>query len=285
MPEITKVNFVVYPAHGRGFTADASYIPDHTPKPVVVFVHGFKGFKDWGHFNLLSSYFAGQGFVFIKLNFSHNGTSVADCSDMHDLEAFGRNNFCLELDDLGSLLDNLHTGDTPLPLQEINLDRLYLIGHSRGGGSVILKAVEDKRVKAIATWASVSDFDQRWSPEVMEQWEKEGVQWIPNARTGQQMPLYYQIVENYNANKHRLHIPELVKNLRQPMLILHGDVDETVPLLMAHDLKKRKPDAELHILPDTNHSFGGMHPYHESTLPAAAQQAANLTISFFRKHA
>ncbi|GAB3819185.1 hypothetical protein GCM10028895_17270 [Pontibacter rugosus] len=109
-----KVDFVVYPEHGRPFTADASYQPNGKAKPVVLFAHGFKGFKDWGHFNLLAKYFAERGFVFLKFNFAYNGTTVEDHSDMHDMEAFGQNNFSMELDDMQALIDLLHSDNPPV---------------------------------------------------------------------------------------------------------------------------------------------------------------------------
>ncbi|WP_242928576.1 alpha/beta hydrolase family protein [Pontibacter vulgaris] len=280
-----KVDFVVYPSHGRPFTADATYKQDGQPKPVVIYTHGFKGFKDWGHFNLLARYFAERGFVFIKFNFSYNGTTVEDHSDVHDLEAFGQNNFSLELDDLQALLDLVQDANGPLEQQEIDPDHIYLIGHSRGGGSVILKAAEDDRVKAVATWAAVNNFDQRWDELERKQWKKEGVQWVMNARTGQRMPLYYQIVEDYLANIERLEIPKVIKKMRQPLLILHGEKDETLPAKMAYDLQSWKPDAEMHLLPEADHSFGGQHPYTHHELPEAARAAADLSIDFFRKHA
>ncbi|MFD2245636.1 alpha/beta hydrolase family protein [Pontibacter ruber] len=280
-----KVDFVVYPEHGRPFTADATYRQDGEAKPIVIYTHGFKGFKDWGHFNLLARYFAERGFVFIKFNFSYNGTTLEDYSDVHDMEAFGQNNFSLELDDLKALIDLVHDAQGPVQQQELDLTRIYLIGHSRGGGSVILKAAEDDRVKAVATWAAVSDFDQRWPEEVMEQWKQTGVQWVPNARTGQQMPLYYQIFENFVQNRDRLEIKQMIRKMRQPLLILHGEQDETLPIQMAHDLQSWKPDAELHLLPETDHSFGGKHPYEHDELPEAARVAADLTVDFFRKHA
>ncbi len=280
-----KVDFVVYPEHGRPFTADATYRQDGQPKPVVIFTHGFKGFKDWGHFNLLARHFAEEDFVFVKFNFAYNGTTVEDHSDMHDLEAFGNNNFSLELDDMEALIDLLHDTNAPIQPKELDLNRIYLIGHSRGGGAVILKAVEDIRVKAVATWAAVSDYDQRWPEEMMAQWKQEGVQYVLNGRTGQQMPLYYQLAENYFQNRHRLNIPEQIKKMRQPLLILHGEDDETLPVQMAHDLKAWKPDAEIQLLPATDHSFGGAHPYQHDHLPAPARTAADLTIAFFRKHA
>lgn len=280
-----KVDFVVYPEHGRPFTADATYWPDSQPKPIVLFAHGFKGFKDWGHFNLLATYFAKQGFVFIKFNFAYNGTSVDNYEDMHDLEAFGQNNFSLELDDMQALLNLLHSGNPPITANELDLSRIYLVGHSRGGGAVILKAAEEPRVKALATWAAVNRYDNRWDELHMGQWKQQGVQYVLNGRTGQQMPLYYQIVEDFLENKHRLDIPTVVKNLKQPLLLLHGEEDETLPTQMAHDLKTWKPDAELHLLPKTDHSFGGQHPYPEEELPEAARAAADLTIDFFGRHA
>ncbi|PKV76321.1 alpha/beta hydrolase family protein [Pontibacter ramchanderi] len=285
MADTLKVDFVVYPEHERPFTADATFTQDGNKKPVVLYTHGFKGFKDWGHFNLLADYFARQGFVFIKFNFSHNGTSIDNDSDLHDMEAFGRNNFSIELDDLKAIIDLVHDEEGPLPQNEMNLDRIYLIGHSRGGGSVILKAAEDERVRALATWAAVNNFDQRWDELEKDSWKEEGVQWVTNARTGIRMPLYYQIVEDYLANVERLEIPTVIQKMQQPLLILHGEEDETLPVKMAHDLHTWKPDAELHLLPGADHSFGGQHPYEQHELPTAAKAAADLSIAFFNKHA
>jgi pimeloyl-ACP methyl ester carboxylesterase len=281
----TAVDFLLKSSrHTRHFAADARFLPTGEPKPVVVFVHGFKGFKDWGHFNILADYFAREGFVFVKLNLSHNGIVPGGTGDLEDLEAFGNNNFSLELDDLGTLLDSLFwVSNTTIPPAEMDLSRLFLVGHSRGGGLAMLKASEDPRIRAVAAWAPISDIDQRWSAEVMERWQQEGVQYIDNTRTGQRMPLYYQLVEDFQANKDRLDIPTNVREkLRQPLLILHGDEDETLPVSMAHDLKSWKPDAELVILPGAGHMFGGKHPWEDDQLPALAQEVADRTVAFFK---
>ena len=281
----TAVEFLLTSSrHSRPFAADARFLPTGEPKPVVVFVHGFKGFKDWGHFNVLANYFAHHGFVFVKLDLSHNGLVPGGTGDLEDLEAFGNNNFSLELDDLGTLLHNLFwVSHTTIPPAEMDLTRLFLVGHSRGGGLAMLKAAEDPRIRAVAAWAPISDIDQRWSAEVMQRWQAEGVQYVENSRTGQQMPLYYQLFEDYQANKARLDIPTNVREkLRQPLLILHGDEDETLPVRMAHDLKSWKPDAELVILPGAGHMFGGKHPWEEDQLPPLAQEVADRTIAFFQ---
>ena len=271
--------------HGRPFAADATYLATGQPKPVLVFVHGFKGFKDWGHFGRLAHFFADKGFVFVKLNLSHNGVVVGGSGDLEDLEAFGQNNFSRELDDLGQLLEALHTpGATPLPATELDLRRFYLVGHSRGGALVLLKAAEDARVRAVATWAAVASLHPRWPAEVLAQWQHEGVLYVPNTRTGQQLPMYYQIAEDYFAHQARLDLPRLLPGLHQPVLLVHGDADETVPLAAAHELQAGLPAAELVVVPGAGHMFGGAHPWPAAELPALARLVAERTADFFAAH-
>ena len=287
---LSTIEFVLTGAgHGRPFAADATYQAGPAApaaKPIVVFVHGFKGFKDWGHFPLLGRFFAEQGFVFIKLNLSHNGVVVGGTGDLEDLEAFGQNNFSHELNDLGQLLDALHEpGATPLPAAELDLSCIYLIGHSRGGGLVLAKAAEGQRITAVATWAAVASLAPPWPAEMLAQWQREGVIYVPNARTGQQLPLYHQIAEDYRAHQPRLDLAQLVPQLRQPLLIVHGDLDETVPLGAADTLLACKPEAELFIVPEAGHQFGGRHPWPEAELPPLARLVAERTAAFFRQHA
>ncbi|UYZ64801.1 alpha/beta hydrolase family protein [Hymenobacter weizhouensis] len=284
--QLTSVDFrLTCSRHRRPFMADARFVADGQPKPVVVFVHGFKGFKDWGHFNLLADYFARQGVVFVKLNLSHNGLVVGGTGDLEDLEAFGRNNFSLELDDIGALLDCLHQpGPVGVPAAEMDLSRLALVGHSRGGGLVLLKAAEDPRVRAVATWAAISNVNPGWPEALLQQWQEQGVFYVENSRTKQQLPLYFQIVEDYHQNRLRLDIRHnLRRKLRQPLLLLHGDQDETVPVARAHELHGWRPAAELVILPGVTHNFGGAHPWARPELPTEARQAAEITVEFLRR--
>ena len=271
--------------HSRPFEADVTYRTDGLPKPVVIFVHGFKGFKDWGHFPLLAVFFAERGFVFVKLNLSHNGLVVGGTGDLEDLDAFGRNNFSIELDDIGQVIDALFTPEaTPVPAAELDLSRLFLVGHSRGGGLVLLKAAEDRRVRAVATWAAIAEIHPQWPQAVFDEWQRNGVLHVPNTRTGQELPMHYQIVEDYHANRPRLDIPHNVRRkLRQPLLIVHGDQDETVAVAAAHALHQLKPDAELLLVPGAMHMFGGAHPWPAATLPEPAQNVAARTAEFFER--
>jgi pimeloyl-ACP methyl ester carboxylesterase len=158
------------------------------------------------------------------------------------------------------------------------------VGHSRGGGLALLKAAEDPRVRAVATWAAIADVDQRWPEAMLREWQRTGITHVPNLRTGQQLPLRYQIVEDYAANRPRLDIPHNVRRkLRQPLLLVHGDQDETVSVQAAHALHELRPDAELLLVPGAGHMFGGAHPWPTPALPEPAKLIAERTAEFFQR--
>jgi pimeloyl-ACP methyl ester carboxylesterase len=96
------------------------------------------------------------------------------------------------------------------------------------------------------------------------------------------MPVYWQMYEDYFANMKRLYIPDVVKSLSIPMLIIHGTADETVPYQSAVELKEWKPDAELLLLEGANHIFGAQHPWTEDGMPADLNKAISETVHFFK---
>lgn len=259
---------------------DAAYEPTGTPKPVIVFAHGFKGFKDWGHFNSVMEYFASEGFVFVKFNFSYNGGTMEQPFDFPDLEAFGNNNYSKELDDLRKVLDWVEQTDR-IPDVEIDRKQLYMIGHSRGGGIAILKAAADPRVKKLVTWAAVSDFESRL-PQDLSTWKNEGVIYIENARTHQQMPMYYQFVEDLQKNADKLNIEQAERCLKIPHLIMHGSEDEAVSVEDAHRLKQWNPEAILRIIAGAGHTFGAKHPHQEVEFPPHVQEVLEGTLDFLK---
>ena len=124
---------------------DLTYKGSSENRKVVIFSHGFKGFKDWGCFPLVSRCFAEQNFVFVKFNFSHNGTTLENPSDFKDLESFGNNNFSKELYDLDKVISWI--------CSKFKSPEITLLGHSRGGGISMLKASSDTRIKNVVSWA------------------------------------------------------------------------------------------------------------------------------------
>ena len=69
-------NVQIHSAEALPILLDVYFKTTRKAKPVVVFCHGFKTFKDWGTMDLIAKEFANNDFVFLKFNFSHNGTTV-----------------------------------------------------------------------------------------------------------------------------------------------------------------------------------------------------------------
>ncbi|UXX79173.1 prolyl oligopeptidase family serine peptidase [Reichenbachiella carrageenanivorans] len=268
--------------HNRSFAVDLRYEPDGTPKPVVLFVHGFKGFKDAMHFNLMASEVAAAGYVFVKMNMSHNGVTPEQPLDFVDLEAFANNNFSIELDDVELVIDKITSEGLGVSAEEIDTSSLCLVGHSRGGSVAILKACEDTRVKKLVTWAAVPDLERFWTPDFLADWKAKGVQYIKNARTKQDMPMYYQMVDDFEAHADRFRIGSQLTKLAIPFLAIHGDEDETVPVESLLMLKSFYPAAETFRIAGAGHTFGGKHPWIDTQLPDHSVQLLSRMISFLK---
>lgn len=277
-------NILLPGPHSLPLMTDIFLPENEKPAPVILYAHGFNGFKDWGNFDLIARQFSGAGFTFIKFNFSHNGTSPEQPDAFVNLDAYANNNYSKELDDLGALIDWAVSPANPFA-PYIDNKHIGLIGHSLGGGIVLLKAAEDKRVKAVATWAAISKCQTPWGSwpaEKMEAWKNSGVAYVTNSRTGQELPLHYQLVADFEQHRERLDIEKAVKSLRLPLLICHGTQDPSVPFASAQKIQSWKPDATL-VAVDSDHVFGRRHPWTEPDLPPATRQVVHQTIAFFRK--
>lgn len=247
---------------------------------IIVYVHGFNGFKDWANFDLIASQFVDAGFDFLKFNFSQNGTSIEHPEQFVDLESYGNNNYTIELDDLNDVIKFISENEAT------KNKKIILLGHSRGGGISILKASEDARVDALITWASISECKTpwaTWSESKLQEWKEKGVQYYSNKRTNQEMPLYYQLYLDFQNNQDRLNIQKAITSLRIPILLIHGTNDEAVPFEKATELHQWQPNAKLVSLP-SDHVFGRKHPWVLNEVPEFTQRAISESITFLKEN-
>jgi pimeloyl-ACP methyl ester carboxylesterase len=274
-------NIIINGSAGKPILIDATFSVNKKPKQVVVFCHGFKGFKDWGPFNKIANHFADNDIVFVKFNFSFNGTTTNDPINFGDLKAFGNNNFCKELDDLSLVLDWIE--NCKELKGEIDTSEISLFGHSRGGSIALLKTDEDRRVAKVVSWASPSNFLGRLpKQEKLNKWKEMDVAYIYNGRTKQNMPMYFQFYENCIANADRLNIQNAVVKMNIPHLIVHGSEDSTVLLAEAECMKSWNRNTHLHIIEGSDHVLGGFHPYDLEKFSKDLQEAIDVTIKFLK---
>ncbi|WES97458.1 alpha/beta fold hydrolase [Chryseobacterium arthrosphaerae] len=274
---ISEKNICLENKETKGFLADIFYIDTGKKLPLVVFVHGYKGYKDWGAWDLMGKKFAEAGFFFVTFNFSHNGTTVDSPSDFADLEAFGNNNYTKELSDLSVVIDHFidHSNADP--------EKVVLIGHSRGGGISIIKTFEDERINVLITLASVDTLERFPTGQAFENWKKEGVYYALNGRTHQEMPHYYQFYEDYEQNIHRFDVERATEMAKAHMLIIHGTQDEAVDVKHAEHLHILNPNSELFLIENGSHTFGAKEPWTDQDLTKDLNTVTEKCIGFIKE--
>lgn len=271
--------FQIHGNSGLPITFDI-HLSSSQKSPIVIFLHGFKGFKDWGQWPLLSQKMSEQGVSFLKMNFSHNGTTPSTPIDFSDLDAFGNNTVSKETQDVKDVIDWLLINQNEFPAVDMN--QLFVMAHSRGGAIALITANENENVKGVITLSGVGDL-VRFGEEELAYWKKTGVVHIANARTNQQMPMRFSLAADYLANEHRFAPQKVVKVLHKRYLIIHAEKDETVVLAEAKKLHDLGNNTDLKILEGANHSFGGTHPYKKNELPLDTQKAMNLALEFIKE--
>lgn len=268
------------------------YIPDDAEEdqllPLIIFLHGFKGFKDWGAFPDACASLSSAGFAVLAMNFSLNGVGES-MTEFDELDLFARETLSQDLDDVGSIIKalgegNIHTPGTP----SINIDHtnIGILGHSRGGHTAVAVAAEYPGIQCLVTWSAVADYNARWSEKMISDWNERGVTEIINGRTGQVMPVKKIVYEDALDNANRLMAVKRVQEFSLPALFIHSKGDEAVPYkeaekLFNHCLSEQK---ELKLMPDSGHTFDTSHPFEDGAFPDTFQQVLNHTRKWFQTH-
>ncbi len=273
-------NYTLSLSDGEKLNITTTFNQNYSSNRVLLFVHGFKGFKDWGFGPYIAQYFANCGYYSILFNFSHNGIGNID-SEFTELDKFKKNTFSREISELNQLIDALNSGfftdvkDSP---------KIGIVGHSRGGAINLLASSKRKDINALAVWASVSRLD-RYSNRQKEEWRNKGSFDVMNMRTKQVMSLGIELLEDIEKNgSDYLNIELAVANLNKPLLIAHGDQDLAVPIKEAQELYEwsNKSLTELFILHGCGHTFDVVHPF--AGTMSKFQKLLEKTNSFFIKH-
>ena len=249
--------------------------------PVVLILHGFKGFATWGFFPTVAERIAAAGMTAVRINFSHNGVEgLSDEVTRPDL--FEKNTLLREVEETGFVLDRIASGEIP-GLEGIEAEKRGILGHSRGGGIALLTASRRTDIDAVVTWGAVSTFE-RYTRRQRDEWVRQGYIEVLNSRTGQILRLGIDLLRELENQPENLDIRSAVGICPAPLLILHGAVDLSVTVDNAEALYEAA-DRErtwMRTIPQTGHTFGVGHPLTEST--PALDEAIDRTISFFSGH-
>lgn len=253
-------------------------MPDAPPaRTAILTIHGYRGFKDWGFWPFVCDRLTAAGHAVVSFNFSGSGVRPGD-DDIADLEAFSHNTVSAQVRELAALVDAALDGDL-LPRRP---RAIGLLGHSGGGGTAILEAGARGRVDALVTWAAVSRFD-RYTEETRNAWREEGVVYLMNRRTGRQLPVRRDLMDDLDANPERLDVLAHAERVRAPWLIVHGEEDLTVQPSEARALARAGKNAWLQMIEGADHELGGSHPWTGAPSPHLTR-ALDATLRHFGRH-
>lgn len=250
----------------------------HLASSVIVVCHGFKGFKDWGFFPYLAESLARQtGATLVSFNFSGSGIGP-DLENFTDLEGFAHNTFSREVSDLEAILDGVQAGR----LGDVRLvppESVGVIGHSRGAAAAILVGASRSEIRAVVTWAGIGSVF-RYEDWFTESLGDGDMMEILNARTGQRLPLYRDVLDDLRHNRDSLDMEPAAGRLGPALMIVHGTADEAVPVDEAFSLHRAAGTAELAIIEGAGHTMDASHPF-PGTNPRL-QEAVSRSVDHFQ---
>lgn len=255
---------------------------NNTPLPVILFIHGFKGFKDWGAFPEACVELARSGFAVVTFNLSLCG--VGSNLEEHDEPAlFRRQTLSQDLEDVGSVIEAIKMGVITCDKGLIDRERMGLIGHSRGGHTAVAAAAEYSEIQCLVTWSAVADYNSRWSEQMKKDWDEKGYTEIKNSRTGQILQLDKVVYEDAINNAERLMAIKRVEDLYIPSMFIAAKEDEAVSYQDSELLFRNSPaeEKEIRLINDTGHTFGTSHPFEEEEFPEPFAEVLDLTEGWF----
>ena len=227
--------------------------------PVLLILHGFKGYKDYGFFPYLTQRLAEGGLATVRFNFSHGGIDD-DPSTFGRPDLFERDSWSRQVADVRAVIGAAEAGRLP-HADRMDLSRLALLGHSRGGVTALLTAGSDSRVKAVVTLAAPSSADNL-TAEQRRTIRERGHVVSPSSRTGQALRIGRAWLNDLEQNAAALDLRAAVGRMSAALLIVNGTADGSVPAACAEEIAAAYSHrAETLLLDGAGHTFDCANPF------------------------
>jgi len=196
----------------------------------VILCHGMESTKESDKLIFLARALAHKGIPALRFDFSYVGESSGKFEDI---------TYTGEVEDLAaahSLIQGLYPG------------RTAILGSSMGGTVALLYAAQQAGIAALVTVAAPlhpENFPKRiLTPDQLQQWRLQGF----TAYNGQRLNV------SLLHDLEHIDVPASTKKITCPVLVIHGDADEIVPVSEAYELYACLTNSKrLSILKGTDH--------------------------------
>ena|SRR3989344_6967677 len=231
------------------------YLPEGKgPFPTVILVHGFGGGTHELKNKFMCEALVENGFAAFMFDFYDKPNGVSE--------------FPIEETSVSLQLKILKAATVFAATRAfVEPTQIGLVGHSLGGMTVLLYAPIDQRIKALVVQSGVSDFHLIKSYNNPE-WKQKG--YMLFEKSWGEMKINYSFIEDGR----KFDVYTKAKEIRCPVLVVHGDKDESVPLEQSQKLMRflKKRD-KLVVIP------GAPHGYKDEVL----EEVTSLLVKFMRK--
>ncbi len=226
---VVKSELVVFSSNGQRIFGNL-HLPN-MGSPCIVTLHGLESSKDSGKWPTIASRFYGEGYACLRFSFRGCGEgSEKSDGEFEELSLTGR------IEDYRSALRFLQDSG------KVDMARLGVIGSSLGG--MVAAAARDDRVKAMVTMGTpykIPRFEKPLIPKDVGDCYK-----LPSGK---------RFKKGFYEDLRRYDILEAVRSVPS-IFIVHGSLDETVPLDHARKLYEAASDPKrLELVEGAGHVF------------------------------
>lgn len=211
------------------------HLPDGPSDSGVVFGHCFTCSRHTTILRQLCTGLAGENFIALRFDFSGNGQSEG---------VFAESTYSKQVSEMQSAVDLI---------AEKGARWIGLGGHSMGAVIAVLAASRlpvARSVCALAGRLSGLNAANFLNPSQAKELQSTGrVSFSSRGRSLELSDVFFADAAQYD-------LPEAVSALKPPLIVVHGDQDEIIPVQEAYQAQRMNPDGTtLAVIPGADHMF------------------------------
>ncbi len=231
--------------------AGTLHVPESPTDRAVLWGHCFTCSRHTSILRDISKKLEEKGIASLRFDFSGNGQSEGD---------FSHTSYTRHIAEMKQAMNFL---------SDQGFFRFAAGGHSMGAAIAVLaadrmaaKSLNIKAVCALAGRLGKGRISHLFSDEQMEELRQTGK--VSFVSRGRQL----ELGEDFFTDMQKYDLAETVAGFKIPLMVIHGDKDEVIPVKNALEAKERNPGIELEIIPDADHMF--LNPAHRAKIAERA---------------
>jgi alpha-beta hydrolase superfamily lysophospholipase len=213
-------------------------LDEASKEKIVIMSHGFTGDKDeHGRFVKTAQALVEAGFSVLRFDFAGSGESEAETITVQK-----------QVEDLKSAVEFVKSK---------GYTKIGLLGHSLGGLTSVL--AYDENIAAMVLWAAptMPRTPRRLRTEkAKEDFKTKGVTTITNS-AGREFTIGKDLVTQMES----LNQSKILSGIKCPVLLVHGEKDDVVPVEFSKSAINFLPNANLGIIEGADHDLNKLHKF------------------------